>query len=120
MIELLNFSQICDRFIEAYVQEFGERKFRTIADKIMTSDKVSGFISKSRYQQWRPNPKTFLDCLHEIPYFMFSKNPTMALAGLLTVIRWNTEANLSPRIASEDHLKEMVLFILIELRCTNI
>jgi hypothetical protein len=119
MIEQLTFHQICDRYVEAYTRSFGETKFKTIADKIWTSNKVSGFISKSRYEQWRPNPQTILDVLHTIPYFLLCRNETIALGGLLFIVRWNSEANESAQMTTEEQLKMMALFILEDQRCTH-
>lgn len=113
------FTQLCDAYCTTYLLVNGERKFQTVLDKVMTSNKVSGLISTSRYKMARLDGKTILACLHEIPYFMFSRNETMALAGLLALTRWNAEANLYAALADDDRLLEIARFIVTELRCTN-
>jgi hypothetical protein len=114
-----DFNSLCDAYCNAYIREFGERKFKTVLDKVMTSDKISGLISTSRYRMATPGAKTFLACINEINYFIFSRNETQALAGLLAVSRWNLEANQFPAFVSDEQLYEMAVFILTELRCTN-
>lgn len=111
------FNSFCNAYCEKYLRELGERKFKTVLDKVMTSNKISGLISTSRYQMWRPKPQTILACLHEIPYFMFARNDTLALAGILTLLRWNEEANQPPVMGSDGQLREMAISILTELRC---
>lgn len=119
MKQFNTFTQICESYFAAYIRVNGERKFQTVVDKIMTSNKVSGLISTSRYKMIRPDSKTILACLHEIPYFMFARNETMALAGLLTLTRWNDEANLFSALADDNCLLEMAQFTVTEMRCTQ-
>ncbi len=94
--------------IESYTTDFqtkfGRQKFDKIHRKIQTSKKVSSLIYLSGQQMLVPNEKDILYCLNEIPYFIFSKADTLAIGGLLSLQRWNTECNSKYHLANSERL----------------
>lgn len=47
-LSYMTFDEILEYVISSYIREFRERKFKTILDKIMTSNKISGLISTAK------------------------------------------------------------------------
>jgi len=114
----MEYSEIFDYIISSYIREFGERKFKTVLDKVMTSNKISGLISTAKYKEVPPGSKDFLYCLNEIPYFIFSRGQTQAVAALIALQRWNEEVNSQQFLLSEEGLKLRVVNILEESKVT--
>ena len=59
-LSLMSYDEILEYVISAYIREFGERKFKTVLDKIMTSNKISGLISTAKYKGVPPYAETQL------------------------------------------------------------
>jgi ATP-dependent Lon protease len=118
LISLMCYDEILEYIIVAYTREFGERKFKTVLDKIMTSNKISGLISTLKNKGVPPGSKDFLYCLNEIPYFIFSRGQTQAVAALIALQRWNQEVNSKQYLLSEDGLRLRAVNILKETKIT--
>lgn len=118
MIENLGYEELIEFYATSYMREFGERKFRTVVEKVMTSNKISGLISTSRFKGVAPNHKDFLYCLNEIPYFIFSRGQTQALGALIALQRWNEEVNSQLRLRYENDLRLIALSIINESKST--
>lgn len=118
LIYSYEYNEILDLFISSYIKEFGELKFRTILDKVMTSSKISGLISTARYHNIPPSANNILNCLNEIPYFIFSRGQTQAVAALITLERWNEEVNSHQYLLDYDGLKNRAIRILEESKST--
>jgi len=114
----MSYDEILEYVISAYIREFGERKFKTVLDKIMTSNKISGLISTAKYKRVPPGSKDFLYYLNEIPYFIFSRGQTQAVAALIALQRWNEEVNSQQYLLSEDSLRLRAVNILEESKVT--
>jgi hypothetical protein len=110
----MNYDDIFQYVITSYIREFGERKFNTVLEKIMTSSKISGLISTAKFKGLPPGSKDFLYCLNEIPYFIFSTGQTQAVAALIGLQRWNEEVNSFQELLSDDDLKLRAINILKE------
>jgi len=117
-LSLMSYDEILEYVISAYIREFGERKFKTVLDKIMTSNKISGLISTAKYKRVPPGSKDFLYYLNEIPYFIFSRGQTQAVAALIALQRWNEEVNSQQYLLSEDSLRLRAVNILEESKVT--
>jgi len=114
----MEYNEILEHVITAYTREFGERKFNTVLDKIMTSNKISGLISTAKYKGVPPGSKDFLYSLNEIPYFIFSRGQTQALAALIALQRWNEEVNSQQFLLTEEGLRLRAVNILEESKVT--
>ena len=117
-LQSMDYIEILEYFTDSYIKEFGERKFRTILEKIMTSDKISGLISTVKYKGIPPGSKDFLYCLNEIPYFIFSRGQTQAIAALLALERWNEEVNSQQYLLTDEGLKLRAINILKDSKAT--
>lgn len=117
-LSLMSYDEILEYVISAYIREFGERKFKTVLDKIMTSNKISGLISTAKYKGVPPGSKDILYSLNEIPYFIFSRGQTQALAALIALQRWNDEVNSQQYLLSEEGLRLRAVNILEESKVT--
>lgn len=117
-LHIMSYDEILEYVVSAYIREFGERKFKTVLDKIMTSNKISGLISTAKYKGVAPGSKDFLYSLNEIPYFIFSRGQTQAVAALIALQRWNEEVNSQEYLLSEDGLRIRAVNILEESKAT--
>lgn len=118
IIQTLDYENILDYYISGYIREFGERKFKTVFDKIMTSNKISGLISTARYRRVAPGSKDYLYCINEIPYFIFCKGQTQAAAALIALHRWNEEVNSSQYLLNAEGLRIRAVNIIEESKVT--
>ena len=110
----MSYDEILDYVISEYIREFGERKFKTVLNKIMTSNKISGLISTVKYKGVSPGSMDFLYCLNGILYFVFSRGQTRAVAALIALQRWNEEVNFQQYLLSEEGLRLRAVNILEE------
>ena len=78
----------------------------------MTSSKVSNLIYKSSKGSFAPTANEYLGGLHSIPFFIFSKPETIALAGLISLERWNQEVNIKRQLVDDGDLKNTLVQIL--------
>jgi len=116
IIDTLEYHEIFEITMNSYIKEFGERKFRKIFNKMMTSNKISGLISTARHKGVPPGSKDFLYSLNEIPYFIFSRGQTQAVAALIGLQRWNEEVNIHQMLLDGEGLKLRAINILKECR----
>jgi hypothetical protein len=116
MLDRLTYEEIQILFTKTYVNDLGEAKYIKIAEKILTSNKMSNLLSRSRYQNIAVAPKDLLHTINSIPYFMFTSNRNQALAGLLALQRWNNDVNIGFTLANEETLKRMAIEIIKELK----
>lgn len=114
------YKSIVDAYALKYIKEFGERKAKVINEKIMTSNKLSGLISKSRYERIPISSKTYLYTLNSIPYFVFSRGQTQALAALLSLDRWHVEVNRDLKLLNSGQLLALAKSIIRECEVTYI
>lgn len=117
-INLMSYDEIVEHVINSYKREFGERKFKTVLEKIMTSNKVSRVINTVKDKGVPPGSRDFLYCLNEIPYFIFSRGQTQALAALIALQKWNEEVNSQQYLLGEEGLKLRAVSILEESKIT--
>ena len=118
LIYNLEYSEILDYVFSSYIREFGERKFKIVFEKIMTSNKMSGLISTAKYQGVAPDSKDILYCLNEITYFIFCKGQTQAVASLIALERWNEEVNSQQYLLSDQGLRLRAVNIIEESKIT--
>jgi hypothetical protein len=114
----LRYNSIFEYVISSYIKEFGERKFKTILDKVMTSNRISGLISTAKYENVPPSSKDILHCLNEIPYFIFARGQTQAVAALIALQRWHEEVNSLQYLLTEEDLRLRAVTILEESKVT--
>lgn len=116
MIQDMSYEEILVFYFNRYKQESGEEKFNKIFERVQTSNKISGLLSKSRFHNVYFTSKTIMLCVLDIPYFTFSSSKTKALAALLALKRWNDEVKSSLLLLEDNDLKEYILEILNELK----
>jgi hypothetical protein len=75
-------------FLEQYQFEFGEKKSLEIAEKIQSSEKVFLYINQMLMAKLNPAPKDLILLMNSIPYFMFAKEETLCLGGLIVLSKW--------------------------------
>ena len=114
LLYALPYKEILKIMAKYYALEFGTRKFHTIFDKIYTSNKINSLLNTSKVKNIALNHKDYLYCLNSIPYFMFCKGQTQAMACLLALERWDIEINSQLKFRDEEQLKAIALQIIYE------
>jgi hypothetical protein len=114
------YKNVVDAYALKYIKEFGERKAKAINEKVMTSNKISGLISKSKYERLPISAKAYLYTLNSIPYFIFSSGQTQALAAFLSLDRWHVEVNNDLKLLSPSQLLFLANSIIKESQSTYV
>jgi hypothetical protein len=75
-------------YIDIYKYEYGEKKAREVIAKIEGSNKINQYISALLIKNVTPSVKGIQTLMNSIAYFIFSKEETLCLGGLATIILW--------------------------------
>lgn len=81
--------KLMEEFAEQYVVEYGQSKFKKIADLIRTSSIVNNYISQIVDSNSKPDPKSLRSFLNSQGYFKWSKQETICLGALGIISRWS-------------------------------
>lgn len=100
---------IVDYTISKYCNDQGEQKFKKVYEKVMTSNKLSGLISTSKYKNAPINSTLVLSAIAETPYFLFKSNWTHVCAAVLFFLRWNEEVNSIQFLLSPLELRHEII-----------
>lgn len=109
IFEDMSFDEIVGFTVEKYINEKGRDKFLKLYQKVMTSNKLSGLISSSRFKAIPPSANDVMYCLNEIRYFIFSSNFTQVCAAVLFLKRWDEEVNQSLFLLTDAQLKQRAI-----------
>ncbi|MFA7301969.1 MAG: hypothetical protein WC069_06685 [Candidatus Shapirobacteria bacterium] len=107
-----NYKTIIENSLKNYIDEYGRLKFDKVISKVQNSKKITNLLSISLQKHIVPNKNDYLYSLSEIPYFIFSKPDTLAIAGILCLERWNQDCNKDFYLADENELIKIALDIL--------
>lgn len=105
----MSFSEIVDFTIDKYAMEKGREKAHKLYTKVMTSNKLSGLIAKSRYMRVAPTSYDIMACIAETPFFLFKSNFANVCAAVMFLHRWNDEVNSTFELKTDDELKDMAI-----------
>ena len=105
IFEDMTFDEIVDFTIEKYINEKGRGSLNKLFKKVMTSNKLSGLLSSSKFQAVAPSATDVMACINEIGYFIFSSNFTQVCAGVLFFKRWDEEVNQSLFLLTPEQLR---------------
>lgn len=117
--ESLDYEDILLHNFNSYSREFGERKFKNVVDKVTTSNKIKKLNTYLKFHNLVPSSTEIIACLNEIPYFIFSRGQTQALAGLIVLQMWNDEVNRHTNQFSNGELKAVAIMILEECKASS-
>lgn len=105
----MSFDEIVEFTIDEYSMNNGRDKLHTIYEKVMTNNKLSGLLSKSRFLKIAPSAKDVMTCICSTAYFMFRSNSTQICAAVLFLKRWNEEVNKELYLLDEEQLKKKAI-----------
>lgn len=105
---LLHFSPdaLTEIYLEQYKYEFGEKKLREVIEKIEYSPKVNDFITTLIQRNFNPKAKEIEILMNTISYFMFSKEETLCLGGLATIVLWQNKRIIYNGVQNEEENNE--------------
>lgn len=97
-----DYNKLINEFTLYYQSEFGERKFRKVTQKIMSSK----FAIKQLYllSNSPPNYNEIVHMVMSIPFFMVSKKESVILACLQFLEMWNQTYNNDYYILNNEEL----------------
>jgi hypothetical protein len=113
-----NYKNVVDSYAIRYAGAFGQDKALAVNKRIMTSNKISGLIARSRHHGYSPSHLDYLHTINTIPYFIFSRGQTQALAALLALDRWHVEVNMQLNLLSPDSMLTRAELIIQECKDT--
>lgn len=105
IFEDMTFHEIVDFTIDKYIREYGSVKFNKLYETIMTANKLSGLLSKSKFQRATLDSSVVLSYICETPYFIFKSNWTQVVGAVLFLYRWDQEVNSELGLFSQEQLK---------------
>ena len=115
-MESKTYEEIMESFMVYYRNKYGQEKIKTIYEKVMTSDKISGLISKARFRGFPPGSQDYVLVVSSIPYFMFASSQTLAMASLFSLSKWDGEANANNEYLNDSGMKLRAMNIINELK----
>jgi len=104
MKTLRDFTTILHNCYQTYIDQFGKIDFDKTHNKITVSKSVGKLLELTIQGNFMPKGNDFVDCVHGIPFFIFSKWNRICLGGILALDRWNKQVNRYHNIASENDL----------------
>jgi hypothetical protein len=108
----MSYTDVCQTAFKNYQNTFGYEKYDKVVKKVYESNKISGLISRCKFHIQTVDHLTILSYINVIPYFLFSKPETEAIAALLVLLRWNEEVNAEYKLKSNDDLKGIAVNII--------
>ena len=109
--DMWTYDLLNEYFFDYYRTAFGQVKLEKVAEKVISSSKISTLISKARYSGKIPNHLDYIYSLNYIPYFAFASNETHLLGALFSLKRWVNEVNNSFYILTDHQLKQIAINI---------
>lgn len=76
------------QFMELYQYEYGEKKIIEIIHIVENNDKIQKYINSNLINDLKPTAKELEILMNTVSYFMFSKEETLCLGGLVTFVLW--------------------------------
>lgn len=104
-LDFLSYDQIVLVYAGTYAKVYGQAKATSVFERVLTSNKISGLISRSKFSRNAITPLDILHTLNSIPYFMFAKPETLSYAGLMVMARWKKEVNEDLYLLDDFELK---------------
>jgi hypothetical protein len=107
-----NSHSIINSFTEDFIKEFGEIKLRKVTSKIENSSIVMNYLVKLQEINTSPYFEDITATVMKIPYFMFAKKETIAMASLVVLDIWNRRLNLNNMHLSDYEFESLVIKVL--------
>lgn len=107
-LQLFTTEQLIAIFIDFYIEEYGAKKARKIAEKVYYSPKILKFIDKLRNENLSPGTDGFITITNTVPYFLFSKGETLCMGTLVAIQKWINETTLDINQLNDDQIHNIV------------
>lgn len=114
-----DFDFILEAVMDSYAKEFGERKFRKVIKKAITSRQVMQLIHAYIANDIPIDPLKVLELINQVPYFIFSRGQTQLLASTTIIRLWFEMTGENTNLASNKELTNMILFIIDKTKPMN-
>jgi hypothetical protein len=116
MLERYTYHEIISLFCDLYSKDYGELKFKKVADNVFTSKKLSELICLSELHLTPITARQILYTINSMGFFLFRSNRTQALGALLTLHRWHEEVNKDLQLLNGQSLQIVAIEIIRELK----
>lgn len=113
-----DFDQIFNSLLNVYEKEFGQRKLNAVFENLNNSNKIRKLLNHYKNTGAPINASIILNYINAIPYFIFSRGQTQAIAALIILKYWHKEMNFGYIILNDSQLLLIVHEILKECQIT--
>ena len=79
---------LIEHFASHYEFEYGGKKIIEIVEKVESSEKIRDYLIQILREGVSPSPKGLELVMNTNNYFMFSKEETLCLGGLICFLKW--------------------------------
>ena len=76
------------QFMELYQYEYGEKKIIEIIHNVENNEKIQQYLNNILNNDLKPTAKELEILMNTVSYFMFSKEETLCLGALATLVLW--------------------------------
>ena len=99
-----NFDKVCIETIREFKNEYGEKKFKEIENKIFNSRSVKNNMSRLENSKTGISSSLVLAAVSSVGFFAFSNKRYTAMGCLLFIVIWNQICNINNCIFSDSKM----------------
>lgn len=108
----LPFYDLLEELSLLYIKEYGQIEFKKIVDKVHSSPKLKKFLIKTYNIGIAPVKDDFMQAVHSVLYFTFSKPEKISMGSAILLSKWHQEVAKNLNIDDNLHLNETLFDIL--------
>lgn len=97
---------LTEMYLEQFKYDFGEKKLKEVVQKVEDSPKINSFIIACLQHNITPTAKEIEILMNTISYFMFSKEETLCLGGLATIVLWQNKWIIHNGFADDNMIEQ--------------
>lgn len=99
-----NIKDLRYEFSNHYISVEGQHKYDKVKEKIWDSSMLARAFRESIERKIVPHEVDFTAVIHQIPYFIFSKNRTIIMGVLEAIVRFDEEVNEQYNLCTDTYL----------------
>jgi len=103
-----DFDRLCIETIREFKNEYGEKKFREIENKILTTKSIKNTMARLENSKTGITSGLVLAAVSSVSFFMFSNKRYTAMGCLLFTVIWNQICNIDHCIYSDSKMGAVV------------
>lgn len=104
IINIMRYEELLQSFVDGFIRNFGELKFKKIHEKIENSKGVTKTLVKLNELNTHPGSEDIVATVMNMPYFMFGKKEMVAMGSIIFLEKWNTTSNTNHKYLDDYEL----------------